>query len=235
MLPNYQVEYQVNGMPKLFEFYLFVNPLGRNCYYSEQELIKAVGMISSSVDIHILTFHNQRIITDFMKQFDIPTTDLVTRNHIYRTVYKASLAYKAASMQGKRKGRIFLMKMQKQVQGKIDRLSKEFVYDLAKDVGLDVDIFKEDMQSDFIRQLYLNDQKIAVDMQVKQTPSLVIFENTSDQSGYILDGKITTDSIFTQLDEIMLEECDQAHERQKAAPAPFLSVVNNRNQNLMSY
>lgn len=42
MLPSYQVEYQVNGIPKLFEFYLFVNPLGRKSFYAEQELNLAV-------------------------------------------------------------------------------------------------------------------------------------------------------------------------------------------------
>ena len=205
MLPSYQVEYQVNGIPRLFEFYLFVNPLGRKSYYAEQELNLAVERIAAKVDVHILTFHNQKIVTEFMEHMKAPANDLQTRNQIYRTVYQASLAYKAASMQGKRKGRIFLMKMQQQIQSDFDLFTKEFILDLVADVGLDVDIFKEDYKSDFVRKLYLNDQKIAVDMQVEHTPSLVIFENNID--GFVLDGPITQQNILSQLDDVMEEYC----------------------------
>lgn len=223
MLPNYQVEYQVNGIPRLFEFYLFVNPLGRKSYYAEQELNKTVNMIAAKVDIHILTFHNQKIITEFMKHLGAPVNDLKTRNQIYRTVYQASLAYKAASMQGKRKGRIFLMKMQQHIQGDFDLFTKEFVYDLVREVGLDLETFQEDFQSDFVRQLYLNDQKIAVDMQVERTPSLVVFENSID--GFLVDGKITCQNILSQLDDMMEETC---HAHQTSKPhKPHLSLLRN--------
>ena len=205
MLPSYQVEYQVNGIPRLFEFYLFVNPLGRKSFYAEQELNLAVERIAAKVDFHILTLHNQKIVTEFMEHMKAPANDLQTRNQIYRTVYQASLAYKAASMQGKRKGRIFLMKMQQQIHSDFDLFTKEFILDLVADVGLDVDIFKEDYKSDFVRKLYLNDQKIAVDMQVEHTPSLVIFENNID--GFVLDGPITQQNILSQLDDVMEEYC----------------------------
>lgn len=207
MLPSYQVEYQVNGIPRLFEFYLFVNPLGRKSYYAEQEVGKTVNMIAAKVDIHILTFHNQKIVTEFMEHIGAPVNDLKTRNQIYRTVYQASLAYKAASMQGKRKGRIFLMKMQQAIQGDFDLFSKEFVYDLVREVGLDLETFQEDFQSDFVRQLYLNDQKIAVDMQVEFTPSLVVFENSID--GFLVDGKITYQNVLSQLDDVIEETCQE--------------------------
>lgn len=222
MLPSYQVEYQVNGIPRLFEFYLFVNPLGSKSYYAEQEIGKAANMIAAKVDIHILTFHNQKIVTEFMEDLGAPVNDLKTRNHIYRTVYQASLAYKAASMQGKRKGRTFLMKMQQSIQGDFDLFSKEFVYDLVREVGLDLETFQEDFQSDFVRQLYLNDQKIAVDMQVNKTPSLVVFENNLD--GFLLNQKITCRNIIQQLDDIVAENC---HEHQTSNPSKgHLSLLN---------
>lgn len=221
MLPSYQVEYQVNGIPRLFEFYLFVNPLGIKSYYAEQELSKTVNMIAAKVDIHILTFHNQQIVTEFMEHLGAPVNDLKTRNQIYRTVYQASLAYKAATMQGKRKGRIFLMKMQQTIQGNIDLFSKDFVYDLVREVGLDLETFQEDFQSDFVRKLYLNDQKIAVDMQVERTPSLVVFENSID--GFIVDGKITYQNILSQLDDIMEETCNEQQESKP--PKSHLSLL----------
>lgn len=216
MLSNYQIDYRTNGKPKLFEFYLFVNPLGRKCYYSEQEVNAAIEMISSKVDLHIVCFHNQKIVTDYIKQLNIDLTDLNTRNHIYRIVYHASLATKAASMQGKRKGRLFLMKMQQRIDDQIERYNEDFIKEIAKEVGLDVDVFMEDINSDFVRELYLNNQKIATSMNVEKTPSLVIFEQISSNKGYIIeDDYITKETVMAQLDEIISEEVDQSSPKEQ--------------------
>ncbi|WP_124058004.1 DsbA family protein [Vaginisenegalia massiliensis] len=208
MMNSYQVDYHTNGVSKVFEFYLFVNPLGRICYYSQQEMMNAVDRISSKTDIHILCFHNQRTVVDFMKQLKIPSHDLATRNKIYNVIYNASLAYKAACMQGKKKGRLFLLKMQQQLDLQIDRYNDEFVLDIAKEVGLDIDMFLIDRSSAFIKQLHLNDQKIATDMKVQATPTLVLFEHSASQSGLVIEDHITQDLIFDQLDYMTQADFD---------------------------
>ncbi|UUX34180.1 DsbA family protein [Fundicoccus culcitae] len=216
MLTNYQIDYRTNGQPKMFEFYLFVNPLGRKSYFSEQEVNATIEMISSKVDLHIVCFHKQRIVTDYIKQLNLDLTDLNTRNHIYRIVYHASLAAKAASMQGKRKGRLFLMKMQQRIDNQIDRYNEDFIKQIAKEVGLDVDVFMEDINSDYVRELYINDQKIATSMNVQKTPSLVIFEPISSNIGYMIeDDLITREAVISQLDEIVAEEVESSHNRKK--------------------
>ncbi|NEW63886.1 thioredoxin domain-containing protein [Facklamia sp. 253] len=200
---NYQVEYMTNGVPKVFEFYLFVNPLGQKCYVCECELQKTLTKISTNVDIHVICFHNQQIVSDFMKQLNIPSSDLTSRNYIYQSVYLASLAYKAATMQGKKKGRRFLMRMQEEIDGYLERFSDQFILDLAEEVGLDMMTFKEDLESDYARDLVFQDLQIAKEMAVEGTPTLVMFEHRLGEKGLLLKENITASNIISHLDELV--------------------------------
>ncbi|MBK0347612.1 DsbA family protein [Aerococcaceae bacterium zg-ZJ1578] len=203
MESNYQVEYMTNGVPKVFEFYLFVNPLGQKCYVCECELQKTLTKISTNVDIHVICFHNQQIVSDFMKQLNIPSSDLTSRNYIYQSVYLASLAYKAATMQGKKKGRRFLMRMQEEIDGYLERFSDQFILDLAEEVGLDMMTFKEDLESDYARDLVFQDLQIAKEMAVEGTPTLVMFEHRLGEKGLLLKENITASNIISHLDELV--------------------------------
>lgn len=203
MVPNYQVEYQLNGVPSSFEFYLFVNPLGMRCYHSEQELIRSINMINSKVDVNILTYHNHEAIYHFLEQININHANLAQRNLYYNIVYKAAVAYKAASLQGKKLGRQFLIRLQELFNHNTEDFSEEMFSDIAKEIGLDLQIFLEDLNSDFVRQLFLKDQKIAREMQVQQTPALVIFQNQSEHDGILIREDITREVILEELDNIV--------------------------------
>lgn len=203
MKSEYQVEYRTNGIPKVFEFYLFVNPLGQKCYSCEKELTRTIDLISAKTDVHILCFHNQTIVSEFMCRLGIPTSDLTSRNHIYRSVYLASLAHKAATMQGKKKGRRFLMEMQSRVLGQLERFSDQFVLELAEEIGLDMQTFVDDLDSDYVKHLLLKDQQIAHDMNVEVTPALVIFEHRLGDKGVLMEGSFSSENILSQLDVLI--------------------------------
>ncbi|XJS11345.1 DsbA family protein [Aerococcaceae bacterium WGS1372] len=204
-MSQYQIEYRHNGVSKVFEIFLFVNPLGTQCYQCEQEVFKLIDLVAADIDLHILPFHNQRIVENFMNQLNIPTSDLDRRNLVFNKVYHASLAYKAACLQGKRIGRHFLMRLQELTEGDINQFNKEAALELAYEVGLDVEIFRQDYKSDFVKQLFLKDQKIANDMLVQNSPALVICEYSSDEARLIDSESITMNSILEELDALI---CD---------------------------
>ncbi|WP_051221035.1 DsbA family protein [Eremococcus coleocola] len=202
---NYQVEYKYNGVQNIFEFYLFINPLGTLCYQSEQEITKAIDVISTNTDIYILPFHNQDIVNLFMERKGIKRCHLGLRNEFYRKMYHASLAFIAASMQGQKKGRHFLMEMQAQVSGEIDRFDKALVLKIAKQCHLDLETFRQDINSDFVRNLYLKNQNIAKEMLVHRTPTLVIQELQSGDVRTLTDNDIEFNSILDETDDIVAQ------------------------------
>lgn len=221
-MSQYQIEYRHNGVSNIFELFLFVNPLGHNCYLCEQEVLKLIDLVASNIDLHILPFHNQQLVENFMAQLDVPITNLQERNYIFQTVYRASLAYKAACMQGKRLGRYYLMRLQETIDGDISKYNSEFAIELAKDVGLDVEIFRQDMNSDFVKQLFLKDQKTAIDMSVETSPSIVIYEYVSGEARLIDQSRITLETILDEFDGIV---CDSNYQQSYSTNKPKLRLL----------
>ena len=207
MMTQYQVAYNTNGQNKLFEFYLFVNPLGQVCHQVERELRQAVNTIDAKTDIHILCYTSQQLVTRYMQQLGYAPTDLTKRNEIFNQIYRGSLAYKAACLQGKRRGRKFLNEMQSRTHSDLSLLTDEFILDLAKEIKLDMTAFCSDWQSKYVRDLYYRDQQIAYDMLVVDTPSLVVFEQCSGDSGILLRGALNCHQILAHLDQMVEQEC----------------------------
>ena len=231
MISNYLVEYQLNGIPSSFEFYLFVNPLGMKCYKTEQELINSLSIISSKVDLNIITFHNHKLVPYFLNQLNLHSHDLQTRNYYYNIVYKASIAYKTASLQGRKLGRDYLFRLQEVFNEDIHTFNDDLLYQIAKEIGLDLQIFIEDFQSDFVRQLFLKDQQIAQEMNVKQTPALVIFQNQSPEDGVLLREQITKEKIIEELDNIVKDFYYANAHSSKGNPKLSIIHKSNRSKN----
>ncbi|MGX7140659.1 DsbA family protein [Facklamia languida] len=206
-MSNYLIDYHVNGHPNYFDFYLFVNPLGRKCYAFEQEILKVKTLISSKINLNILCIHNESVINDFIQRLGYQPGNLALRNELYTKLYQSALAIKAASFQGKRKGRNFLMAFQKEICAELSRVSEETIYSIAEDCQLDLDLFDEDFHSDFVKELYFKDLRIAKSMGVKRTPTLVIFDSMNERAGFIIDKAFSHEAVLEQLDMMMYHQC----------------------------
>ena len=180
---------------KIFELYLFVNPLGSYCYRCENELLKFVRNSEFKVHYQFVTFHNLQTVNQYMKNQKLDETDLDLRNEIYTKIYDASLSYKAALLQGKKLGRAFLMELQTQLHLLHKEYTPELLQEIIQTVGLDEKMFYEDKTSKLVHQEYERDQQIAQEMMVESNPSLVIFDNLNQQFGVILHENISADMI----------------------------------------
>lgn len=190
---------KLNPSQQVFELYLFVNPIGLKCLNSEQEVLRFIESLEIhegyKVHFRFLTFHNFNTVTQYMKRLNMPTSDLQLRNQIYQTIYDASLAYKAALMQGKKRGRKFLMLLQKELNINLSEYSTELIKEVAKGANLDVEMFLEDKASPFVKNSYEADQKTAQEMNISNNPSLVIFDNLNQQFGVLLEDIINCELI----------------------------------------
>ena len=180
---------------KIFELYLFVNPLGSYCYRCENELLKFVRNSEFKVHYQFVTFHNLQTVDQYMKNQKLDETDLDLRNEIYTRIYDAALSYKAALLQGKRPGRQFLFELQHQIHHHNRNYSKELLDEILDNIEIDKKMFYEDKASKLVHQEYEKDQQIAQEMMVESNPSLVIFDNLNQQFGVILHENISADMI----------------------------------------
>ncbi len=180
---------------RIFDCYLFINPLGKQCYKCEQEVMKFIKRTPHKVHVHFLPFHNFKSVTQYMKNNQLNDKNIDLRNEIYTKIYDASLSYKAALLQGKKLGRAFLMELQTQLHLLHKEYTPELLQEIIQIIGLDEKMFYEDKASKLVHQEYEKDQQIAQEMMVETNPSLVIFDNLNQQYGVILHQNINADII----------------------------------------
>ncbi|WP_349410759.1 ClpXP adapter SpxH family protein [Pseudalkalibacillus sp. SCS-8] len=122
-----------------------------------------------------------------------------------QTPYIASIAVKAAELQGKTSGMLFLRKLrevlflQKQNITKLDVLTS-----CAEEAGLDVEEFKKDLHSETAVKAFQCDVKTTQEMEVNQLPSLVFFSDTSNE-GIKITGMYSYDVYVHILEELLGE------------------------------
>lgn len=191
----------LSSSQQIYELYLFVNPIGLKCYRTEQEVLRFIED-REDIKIHFrfITFHNFNTVTQYMKRLNLPANNLQLRNQMYYSIYDASLAYKAALMQGKKRGRKFLLLLQKELTTNPKEYGIDLLTEVAKGARLDVEMFLEDKVSGFVKSSYEADQHIAQEMNIQSNPSLVIFDNYNQQYGVLLEDTITYDLIEEAFD-----------------------------------
>ena len=180
---------------RIFDCYLFINPLGKQCYKCEQEVMKFIERTPHKVHVHFLPFHNFKSVTQYMKNNQLNDKNIDLRNEISTKIYDASLSYKAAQLQGKELRRAFLMELQTQLHLLHKEYTPELLQEIIQIIGLDEKMFYEDKASKLVHQEYEKDQQIAQEMMVETNPSLVIFDNLNQQYGVILHQNINADII----------------------------------------
>jgi predicted DsbA family dithiol-disulfide isomerase len=120
--------------------------------------------------------------------------------------YIASIAIKAAELQGRRSGIRFLRKLQEVLFLEKQNISDfEILKECAQTVGLDVCEFIQDIHSESAAKAFQCDLKITGEMDVHEVPTLVFFNENAEDEGIKITGAYPYE-IYVQILEEMLSE-----------------------------
>lgn len=205
------------------ELFLFVNPLGSECYETGKTIMHFSKEREENIRIRFVPLLNFYTFGEHMKKQKLKGTSLQIRNQLYKQSYHASLAFQAASMQGKKKGRQFLLGLQRVIIECKRDFSKATLFDVAEQVKLDLDMFEEDLESDLIKNTFSKDQKLAQEMAITRAPSCVI-QCPDQPTGYRIETAITKQLLHGLCDE-KKEELLQA---QKQSTKQSLQMVESQ-------
>ncbi|PKG25634.1 ClpXP adapter SpxH family protein [Niallia nealsonii] len=119
--------------------------------------------------------------------------------------YLASIALKAAELQGRKSGLRFLRKLQEMLfLEKQNVATFEVLKECAKDVGLDVIEFVADIHSETASKAFQCDLRITSEMEVSESPTLVFFNENIEEEGIKITGYYSYE-IYVQIIEEMLQ------------------------------
>lgn len=115
-----------------------------------------------------------------------------------------SIAIKAAELQGHRLAKKFIRRIQEYYfVHHIDVTNEHVIIQVAEEIGLDMDEFRKDLYSSTIKKAIERDLKIARDMDVDSTPSMVFFNQTNDSQGIKISGLYSYDIYVSILYELL--------------------------------
>lgn len=194
----------INFVQKPIEIYLFVDPLCPECWSLEPYLRKLSIEYGRFFTIRfVLTgylssltkepFDQPKRIKDIWERTAKRTGmscdgDLWLENPI-SAPWVASLAIKAAELQGKKAGRVFLRKIQENLFLKKKNITDETVLMLcAEEAKLDIQEFVNDLHSASAKKALQSDFKLTKEMEVDYIPSMVFFNQRIDDQGVKISG-----------------------------------------------
>ncbi|MBH0161206.1 ClpXP adapter SpxH family protein [Fictibacillus sp. 26RED30] len=123
--------------------------------------------------------------------------------------HKATLAIKAAELQGKQQGMKFLRKLRENLfLNKQNIGNDDVLLDIARSVNLDEDEFLSDLSSEATIKALRCDLKFSQEMDVTQIPTLIVFNDKTDDDGIKISGCYSYDvyvQILKEMTEVPLE------------------------------
>lgn len=120
--------------------------------------------------------------------------------------YIASIAIKAAELQGRRAGIRFLRKLQELLFLDKQNISQIAVLkECAQSVGIDVEEFESDLLSESAAKAFQCDLKITSEMEVQEIPTLVFFNENAEDEGIKITGSYPYE-VYVQILEEMLSD-----------------------------
>lgn len=206
---------------QIIEIFLFVDPLGKKCNSVRKVIKKFREERPEKIKLRVVPIVNSRkVYGRTRKQCGSDTTSFVEKNNEFSTnTYRACLAFHASAMQGKKTAHQFLTALQIAVVEERLAFSDDLILSIAERLeSLDFTMFKEDYASELVKKIYRKNLKLASDMNVSQTPSLVIFKNAEDKEAVRLDKQIEKEilhSICGLKDVLILDEKERQDNEEK--------------------
>ncbi|WP_408011629.1 ClpXP adapter SpxH family protein [Pseudalkalibacillus sp. A8] len=207
------------------EIYSFVDPLCPECWGLEPVIkklqiefgnhIRLRHLMGGTLDYWNSSFQKRKGFSskeDVAKRWEITANrsgmscdgDVWYEDPI-QTPYIASIAVKAAELQGKSNGVRFLRKLREELFLQKQNITKlDVLIGCADEAGLDVEEFKKDLQSESAVKAFQCDVKTTQEMEVNQLPSLVFFSDTSDE-GIKITGMYSYEIYVHILEELLGE------------------------------
>jgi predicted DsbA family dithiol-disulfide isomerase len=206
---------------KPIEIYLFVDPLCPECWALEPILKKLQIEYGRYFSIrHILSGRLAMLNMGKKQKYESLANlwektasrsgmscdgDLWFENPV-SSPHIASIAVKAAELQGRRRGHRFLRKLQEALFVDKQNISNfDVLKDCARSVGLDVEEFITDIHSDSAAKAFQCDLKITSEMEVSEIPTLVFFNENAEEEGIKIAGSYPYE-VYVQILEEMLTE-----------------------------
>lgn len=173
------------------EIFYFFDPFCEDCYHLEPLINKLSIEYKDYIIMRKILSPSLRVLTKCQAQSSGDGDNI-------------ALAYKAAEIQGQSKARSFLRFIQNRLAPTRSICTYEIIEESAELAGIDIEMFKEDMNSETVRAMLKRDLAVYREMDVNEDPSFVFFSGDIHTEGIKIEGPHPY-YIFTHIINELLE------------------------------
>lgn len=202
---------------QFIEIFLFIDPMGRRCNNARKVIEQFRSERPETIKLRVVPMVNfKRVYGHNRNHSSANRVSFVDRNNqLLANTYRACLGFHASSMQGKNKAHKFLTALQRYVvEGRIN-FSEELAFQIAEEIGLDVDMFADDIDSDLAKKIYRKNLNLATEMEITETPSCVIYKDEMHEEAIRLGEEMEREILHSicGLDGILeIDDGEEIHE-----------------------
>ncbi len=198
----------------MWEIFLYINPLCSYCLRVEQSIIDFTRKHDIDTQYHFVTNYNMATINDYVQLKGFKITDTEERTNASQEVVEAAKLYKAASCQGNKKARNFLMNLQEQVNVLNNPFDDTTIKRAINNSGLDYKAIMTDKDSQCVVQGLKRDQQLSMEMNIQKAPTAVIFDCDNEEKPGVMINDFgdpdTQESINRTVNEMLERELPQS-------------------------
>lgn len=188
------------GGNKMYEIFFFVNPIGINCYESEQAIINAIDDSKKKVDYHFIPMANMTTIRNDIKARKLPTCDLDLFNRISRNTFNAIKNYHTVKlMKGNKLARKFLLKLQSEINDNHRQYSKQLIDQILNELNVNKESFDKTRQMKYTLFSMNKDLQLAKQFKVETTPTTFIYNYDEVDNNFMIKGKVNEEEVSVAL------------------------------------
>ncbi|MDO5376675.1 MAG: protease adaptor protein YjbH [Staphylococcus rostri] len=171
---NYHSNSDLSPVSKI-EIHSFFDPFCKDSFKLSAILSKLRIEYQQYISIRHILNPSLRVLTKCQAQ---STSD---RDNI-------ALVFKAAELQGRSRAHRFMHLLQNEIIPKCDIVTEDMIAKCIVNAGLDLDVFREDIQNSKLRDSLKIDLHIAREMDIDMAPSLVFFNEDVHEEGLKVEG-----------------------------------------------
>ncbi|KRM16101.1 hypothetical protein FD31_GL000776 [Companilactobacillus nantensis DSM 16982] len=147
----------------------------------EQAFIDFTRKHDIDTQYHFVTNYNMATINDYMHLKGFKISDIEERTTASQEVLEAAKLYKAASCQGNKKARNFLMNLQEQINVLNNPFDDTTIKRAINNSGLDYKSIMTDKESQCVVQGLKRDQQLSMEMKIQKAPTAVVFDLDNEE------------------------------------------------------
>lgn len=181
---------------KQVELFLFINPISDDSLKMEEEAFKFMETYQKNSQITIYPYHNTYTLYRYMIKNQLASDNVALWNNLHNDNYHLSLAFIAAAIQGKKKGRNFLMNVQRKMVNQKEGLSKSLLIESAKKADLDMDMFLSDFHSTFVQNIFQSDQKFSKSLGITGAPACLMVITGKEKKVTLIEKLVTAEDLY---------------------------------------